>query len=175
MIGMVCSGAGGRAPTIISASNGTHDAPGDAHHSRMRRGLTLTELLVVLVIIAIVAAIAAPRIATIADAAAVRDETIRLVGAVDATRGAAVRLDNVASLTITATSYRATVIDGSDTVIAWAQSGPATSGVSITGAGTPMTFGPAGLAMGVSNRTMTLSKGTAQRRVVLSKFGRLTY
>ena len=141
----------------------------------MRRGFTLTEMIAVLVIIAIIATIAAPRIAAIADAAAVRDEMIRLVAAVDATRGAAVRFDNVASLTITATTYRATVIDGSDTLTAWSQSGPAATGVSIVGTGTPMTFGPAGLAMGVSNRTMTLSRGTAQRKVVLSKLGRLTY
>jgi len=141
----------------------------------MRRVQTLTELLVVLVIAAMVAAIALPRIGALADAAAVRDETIRLIAAVDATRGAAVRLDDVASLTITATSYRATIVDGSDTLTAWSQTGPAASGVLIAGAGMPMTFGPAGLAMGVSNRTMTLSKGIAQRKVVLSKLGRVTY
>ena len=141
----------------------------------MRAGVALIEIMLVLVILAIVAAIAAPRIVAIADAAAVRDETIRLIAAIDATRGAAVRLDDIASLTITATIYRASIIDGSDTLTVWTQSGAATNGVSITGAGTPMTFGPAGLAMGVSNRTMTLSKGTAQRKVVLSRLGRLTY
>ncbi len=141
----------------------------------MLRGFTLIEMIVVLVIVAIVATIAASRIAAIADAAAVRDESIRLIAAVDATRGAAVRLDDVASLTITATSYRATVVDGTDTITAWMQTGPATTGVSISGTGTALVFGPAGLAMGVSNRTMTLSRGSAQRKVVLSKLGRLTY
>lgn len=141
----------------------------------MLRGFTLIEMIVVLVIVAIVATITAPRIAAIADAAAVRDESIRLIAAVDATRGAAVRLDDVASLTITATSYRATVVDGTDTITAWMQTGPATTGVSISGTGTALVFGPAGLAMGVSNRTMTLSRGSAQRKVVLSKLGRLTY
>ena len=118
----------------------------------MRNGFTLTELLVVLSIAAITAAIATPRLIGIADSAAVRDETLRIVAAVDAARGAAIRLGDVVTLSITTAN-----------------------GVTMSGAGQPITFGPAGLGMGVSNRTITLSKGTALRRIVVSKLGRLTY
>lgn len=141
----------------------------------MRSGIVLLELTVVLSIMAIVAAIAAPGIAGIADTAAVRDETFRLVAAIDAARGAAIRLGDVASLSITATRYRATVVAGTDTVIAWAQPGPAANGVTIAGAGQPMVFGPAGLAMGAANRTIIMTRGSAVRRVVIAKLGRLTY
>ena len=118
----------------------------------MRTGFTLIELIVALCIAAFAAAIATPRIIGIADAAAVRGETIRLVATVDAARGAAIRLGAVMTLSVTVAN-----------------------GVTISGAGPPIAFGPAGLAMGVSNRTITLSKGSALRKVVVSKLGRLTY
>lgn len=141
----------------------------------MRAGVVLTELLLGLVVAAIVAAIAVPRFAAIRDAAAVREETLRMVAAIDAARGASVRLNTVATLTLSAAGYTATAIVGADTVIAWHQPGPLRNAVTLSGIGQPLLFGPAGLAMGVSNRTLLLTRGSAVRRVVVSRFGRLTY
>jgi prepilin-type N-terminal cleavage/methylation domain-containing protein len=141
----------------------------------MRRGVVLTELLIVLVLMGIVASIAAPRLGAIADAAAVRDEALRVVAAIDAARGAAVRLNVDASLTLASGSYDVEATVPPDTVLAWHQQGPAENGVTLGGAGQPLAFGPSGLAMGVSNRTITLSKGNALRKVVVSKLGRVTY
>lgn len=141
----------------------------------MRAGVVLTELLLGLVVAAIVAAIAVPRFAAIRDAAAVREETLRMVAAIDAARGASVRLNTVATLTLSAAGYTATAIVGADTVIAWRQPGPLRNAVTLSGIGQPLLFGPAGLAMGVSNRTLLLTRGSAVRRVVVSRFGRLTY
>lgn len=119
----------------------------------MRRGVVLTELIIAMVCAGIIASIALPRLASINDAADVRNETLRVVSAIDSARGAAVRLNIVTSLAIP----------------------PATNGVTLSGTGQPLLFGPAGLAMGVSNRTITLTKGSAVRRVVVSKLGRITY
>ncbi len=85
------------------------------------------------------------------------------------------RLDADATLTLANSGYRATTIVGIDTVIAWDVRGPSQNGVTLGGAGQPLTFGPAGLAMGVSNRTITVTKGSAVRRIVMSSLGRLTY
>jgi prepilin-type N-terminal cleavage/methylation domain-containing protein len=140
----------------------------------MRNGMVLPELLIALIVTGLVALIAAPRVAAFADAAAVRSEALRVVTALDAARGAAVRLDAVASLTFDATGYRALVVVGADTVVAWRSAGPPGS-VTVSGGGSPLLFGPAGLALGVSNRTITVAKGSASRRVVVSRLGRITY
>jgi prepilin-type N-terminal cleavage/methylation domain-containing protein len=141
----------------------------------MRAGFVLMELLLGLVVAAIVASIAAPRFAAIRDAAAVREETLRIVTAIDAARGASVRLNAVATLTLSPAAYAATAVIGPDTVVAWRQPGPSRNAVTLSGTGQPLLFGPAGLAMGVSNRTIVLARGSAVRRVVVSRLGRLTY
>ena len=140
----------------------------------MRAGVTLIELIVTITCGGIVAAIAVPHLTSISDAAAVRDETFRVVAALDASRGAAVRLNSVTTLTLSSAAYRAVATVGADSVVAWTDHGTR-SGVALAGTGQPLLFGPAGLAMGVSNRTITLTKGMALRRVVVSKLGRLTY
>lgn len=141
----------------------------------MRSGLVLIELLVVVVITGLLALIAAPRLFTAADAAAVRDEMLRVVAALDAGRGAAIRLGMVATLTLSDTSYLVTAAVGGDTVTAWRRPGPRENGVALTGTGQPLLFGPAGLAMGASNRTITVSRGSVERKVVVSRLGRVTY
>lgn len=140
----------------------------------MRSGVLLIELLVVLTVTALLAAIAVPRLRFVTDAAAVRDEIARLVAAIDAGRGAAIRLDAVTAVELAGDRYRVVLVVGTDTIIAWQQPGPGASGVTMAGAGRPIAFAPDGLALGVANRTITLSRGDATRRVVLSKYGRLT-
>ena len=141
----------------------------------MRSGLILLELLVGLVLAGLFAAIAVPRLTSWSDAAAVRDEALRVVAAIDAARGASVRLGVVADLTLADTAYRVTAVVGTDTITAWQRPGPWFHGVVLGGAGQPIAFGPDGLAMGVANRTITVARGNATRRVVMSRYGRLTY
>jgi Tfp pilus assembly protein FimT len=141
----------------------------------MRAGLVLIELLFVVVLLGLLALFAVPRLAGVADAAAVRDEAMRVVGALDAARGASIRLGTVATLTFSDTSYRVTAIVGQDTLTPWRQPGPGPAGVVLSGAGQAVRFGPAGLAVGVSNRTITLTKGRATRNIVVSRLGRITY
>ena len=141
----------------------------------MRSGLVLLELLLGMVLATLIAAIALPRLAALSDSAAVREEAVRVVAALDAARGASVRLGVVAALALADTTYRVTAIVGTDTVTAWRQPGPGGRGVALGGSGQPIAFGPDGLALGVANRTISIAKGSAIRRVVLSKYGRVTY
>ena len=141
----------------------------------MRRGFVLVELLLAMLLAALIAAIAAPRLVALSDAAAVRDEALGVVAALDAARGASVRLGGVATLALSDSNYRVTVVVGADTVTAWRRPGPSRNGAALSGAGQPITFGPDGLALGVANRTISIAKGSASRRVVMSKYGRLTY
>jgi len=141
----------------------------------MRAGLALIELLFVVVLLGLLALVAVPRLAGVADAAAVRDEAMRVVAALDAARGASIRLGTVATLTISDTSYRVTAIVGPDTLTPWRQPGPGPAGVVLGGAGQQVRFGPAGVAVGASNRTITLTKGQATRNVVVSRLGRISY
>lgn len=142
---------------------------------RMRNGLVLIELMLVLVVTGILVTFAAPRLSYAIDDAAVRDETMRVVAAIDAARGAAMRLGAVAQLTLADSAYRITAVVNGDTVLAWRQHGSLQSGVRIAGAAQPMAFGPSGLASGVSNRTLTLTRQRAARKIVMSRLGRLTY
>ena len=141
----------------------------------MRAGLVLIELVFVLVLTGLLVLFAAPRLFGVADAMVVRDEAMRVVAALDATRGASIRLGTVATLTLSDTSYRVIAVIGGDTVVAWRQPGPGRNGVALSGGGQPVVFGPAGLALGVSNRTIIVTKGLATRKVVVSRLGRITY
>lgn len=140
----------------------------------MTRGVTLPELLLVLVLMALLAALGLPRLAAAASAAALRHEATELVAALDAARLEAIRFDGVARLTLADSSYRLELVTGGDTTLRWQRDGAARRGVQLSGAGGPILFGGAGLALGVSNRTLTLTRRGASRRVVISRLGRIT-
>ncbi len=141
----------------------------------MRTGYSLPELLVVVIIIGILTAFGVPALVGIADAAAVRAEAGRVVAALDAARGFAVRLDVVTSLSMSDSAYEVTAIVGADTVTPWRKRGPAARGVTLVVPGRSVLFGPSGVGMGVSNRTIVLSRGRASRQVVVSRLGRITW
>ncbi|HQW66734.1 MAG TPA: GspH/FimT family pseudopilin [Gemmatimonadales bacterium] len=140
----------------------------------MSRGVTLPELLLALVVVGLLSLIALPKLAAVTSANALRHEATQLVAALDAARTAAIRVGAPSTLTLSDSSY--TVIGGlpGDSVRAWRIPGPGTRGVQLTGAGGPIRFGASGLAIGVANRTLTLTRGSSSRRVVLSRLGRIT-
>jgi Tfp pilus assembly protein FimT len=139
----------------------------------MRHGFALFDLLCLCCVMAITAAIAVPRCVHLANAAAVRQATGRLVAAFDAARGAAVRLQQTVTLTLADSGFTVSAVVDGDTVRAWRSVG--SDGVALIGTGAGITFSPSGLASGVANRTVTLSRGGVTRRVVVSRLGRLTY
>jgi hypothetical protein len=60
-----------------------------------------------------------------------------------------------------------------DTVLYSLSPGPALAGVALTSPPHTTVFAPDGVAMGLSNATHVLRKGGAQRRVVVSRLGRV--
>lgn len=141
----------------------------------MRRGVTLTELLIGLVLIGLLALLAVPRLAALHDSVQVRAETVRLIAALDRARGAAVRLGSNTRLTLSDTGYLLTAAPIDTLTELWRAPGPAASAIQLSGAGAPLLFGPAGIAVGASNRTLILTKGSVSRRIILSRLGRITW
>ncbi len=140
----------------------------------MTRGVTLLELLLVLVLLGILAGLGIPRLGAVASAAALRHEATELVVALDAARLDAIRFGAVTRLTLSDSSYRLELLMDGDTTLRWQHAGAGTRGVQLSGGGAPIHFGAAGLAVGVSNRTLTLTRLGASRRVVISRLGRIT-
>lgn len=136
----------------------------------MTRGTTLLELLLVLCLLALLATLAVARVATAADRAAV--EAARVRGALEAARGAGLRLGTVAALQFGAGAWEVrAVVQGVETT-AWRAAGTS-AGITLEGGGDPIRFGPSGLAVGVSNRTLRIRRGEVTRDVVVSRLGRV--
>lgn len=139
------------------------------------RGVTLLELLVVIVLAGICALLGGLAVTGIRDGAAVATEQRRLVQAIHTARGAAVRLGVPTRLALGDSGYRVTArtVHG-DSLTPWSAAGAAASQVRIAGAGSALLFAPGGIAMGASNRTLTLTRGRAVRKVIVSRLGRVT-
>lgn len=137
--------------------------------------MVLIELIFTMAVAAIVAGFGFVRLAAVTDAATTNEAVQRIVAALDAARGAAVRLDGVAIIELSDSAYTVRVVQGADTVAAWKAPGSQRDGVTLRGVGAPMRFGPSGIAVGAANRTLVVEKGSAQRRIVLSRLGRVEY
>ena len=138
-----------------------------------RRGVALLELLLAIALLLLLGGIVAPRLAAIADAAAVRAARRELLAALDAARGAPIRLGTSVALRDDGTRRTVAPLAPPDTQAVWRGPVAARHGVHQTGPGHPLTFGPAGIATGASNRSITLSRGSASMTVVISRLGRI--
>ena len=141
----------------------------------MRRGVTLTELLIGLILVGLLALLAVPRLAALHDGVRVREETVRLLAALDLARGAAVRLGSNTRLTLSDSGYLLNAAPIDILTELWRAPGPAANAVQLSGAGAPILFGPSGVAVGASNRTLILTKGSVSRRIILSRLGRVSW
>ena len=139
----------------------------------MRRGFTLVETLLVIAIMAIVTAAAGPRLGSLLDRQRVSAAASAIVDAHTRARIRAVLESRVTLLDVRADSIILSVsVPGGSTPV-WSAPGPATHGVTLTAPSRSVTFAPTGIAMGVSNVTFTLTRGTATKRVVVSRLGRV--
>lgn len=136
-----------------------------------RRAMTLPELLLTVVLLGILAAIGVPRLAATADHAALRATRSQLLRALDAGRGAAVRLGR--PVEVVAADGALTVAQSTELAPLWQSPGPGHLGVTLTGLSTPIRFGPSGITTGVANRTLRLRKGGDTVEVVVSRLGRI--
>lgn len=145
------------------------------HLLRMHRGVTLPELLLAVVLAGLLTLLVVPRLAAFRDGAAVREEGVRLLVALDQARGAAVRLGSNTRLALSDSAYTLSAAPIDTTVRLWRTPGPGSAAVRLTGAGAALLFGSSGVAVGASNRTLQLSKGSVTRRLVISRLGRILW
>ena len=139
----------------------------------MNRGMTLPELVVTVSIVSLVFGIALPRMSGPLDTLAVEHAAGDLVGAHARARVTAVLESRIARLQVGPDSMVLEVVLDTGPERRWAMPGPARSGVAMVGAARTLTFSPTGITMGFSNASWTLTKGSASRRVVVSRLGRV--
>jgi prepilin-type N-terminal cleavage/methylation domain-containing protein len=135
-----------------------------------RRGVTLTELLLVLTLLGVMLAASVPRIASALDGAQLRQARSELLGALDASRGAAIRLG--APVLVSGNSGLVRV-STTDSATIWQRHLAPSTPLRLAGLETPIRFGPAGIAVGVANRTLRLAGRNDTLTVVLSRLGRI--
>lgn len=139
----------------------------------MRRGFTLLELVVVLAIVALLTTFAVWRLVPLVDWIAADGAARDLTSALAVTRTAAVLRGTRARLRIAADSLR---IDregpaGWEPYARWA--GPASAGVMLTVSNSEVVFSPLGIAWGLSNTRIVLSRGSQIETITTSRLGRV--
>ena len=140
----------------------------------MRRGTTLLELLIGIALVAMLLVLAIPGAGRVRDRLAVDAAAQALANAHVRARLVAVTERRPALLTLTDDSLVLRVLESpSDTALRWRDAGPRAGGVSSAGLPRVVTFAPNGTTLGVANSTTTLSRGAAQKQVIVSRYGRV--
>ncbi len=140
----------------------------------MRTGTTLLELLIVVLVAGMLAIIVLPGIAALHNRLAVDAASQALVAAHTRGRVAAQAEHRSMVLTLTADSLVLRAVESpTDSVERWRGTGPAAEGVSTTGMPHLVTFAPSGVTMGLANATYALTRGSAQKQVIVSRYGRV--
>jgi prepilin-type N-terminal cleavage/methylation domain-containing protein len=139
----------------------------------MNRGMTLLELVVALAVACLLGAVTAPRLAAVLAGAETDTAARRIAAAVATARVTAVMRGSLTLLSVTADSLTIRAVSGRDTAVVWSAPGPGSQSVILSGPDRAVSFGPNGLARGVSNATFRLTRGGAVRQVVVSRLGRV--
>jgi Tfp pilus assembly protein FimT len=142
----------------------------------MQRGATVFELLAALAIIGVIAGVVVPGASALADRLAVEHEAARIMMAYRSAWLAARREHRLSLLRISADSLAIRTVSSAgapDTTVYAVSPGPARAGVALARPSHTTVFAPDGVAMGLSNATHILRKGGAQRKVIVSRLGRV--
>lgn len=140
----------------------------------MRHGTTLLELVIGITLLSILALVTLPPLVQLRDQLAVEDAAARVRQAHTRARLAAVTQQRVSLLTLTADSLVIRVVEApGDTTVHWRGPGPGGARVLLTGLPRTISFAPTGVAFGVANGTYGFSRGSAARRVIVSRYGRV--
>lgn len=139
----------------------------------MNRGVTLPELIMVLSIGSLLVGIAVPRMSGPLDTLAVEHTAGEIAGAHARARVTAVVESRLALLHVGPDSLVLEVVLDGGPQRRWAMPGPSRFGVAMVGRERTLTFSPIGITTGFSNASWTLTKGSAMRRVVVSRLGRV--
>ncbi|HEU4570714.1 MAG TPA: GspH/FimT family pseudopilin [Gemmatimonadales bacterium] len=135
------------------------------------RGQTLLELAVVLALAALLAMAVFPPLTYALDRSAVESATRAIVLAHREARTEAATRNELLLLTIAPDTLILRPAGGGPPL--WARRGPARLGVTVTGPTKTLRFIPFGYTIGASNASWTLRRGHAERRVVVSRLGRV--
>ncbi len=141
---------------------------------RSRTGFTLPEFVLTITLLLLLAGAGLPTLHRWRDADQVRQARALLLEGLDQARLSAIRLGVPVTLDLSPGAYRITAPWHGDTLTLWQPATPLPPGVSLQGSGAPLVFTPAGITMGVANRTLTLRRGSVVRTVILSRLGRIT-
>ncbi len=141
----------------------------------MSKGFTLLEMIVVTAIAALLLAFWLPRAARLIDwietERAVRDVTTALaVG-----RNGAVLQSTRARIVIDTDTLRIDRLGAEGWEPWWRTPGPASHGVLLEVSNPVVTFGPTGMAWGVSNTKIVLRRGSQAETITLSRVGRVKH
>jgi prepilin-type N-terminal cleavage/methylation domain-containing protein len=138
----------------------------------MRRGITLLELAVVLAVAGVLAGIALPATRRLLDAIAADQAAQAIVAGHRIARFSAITRSCRTLLAVRSDSLTVRAIQGADTVTLWAHQGPAAHSVALAGPSYSLAFAPTGFPLGFANGTFQLTRGSAVRRVIVSRLGR---
>jgi prepilin-type N-terminal cleavage/methylation domain-containing protein len=140
----------------------------------MRNGITLVELLLVIVVAGMLATIALPGIAALHDRLAVDAAAQAVVAAHTRARIAALAEHRTMLLTLTADSLLLRAVESPvDTIERWRGDGPTDHDVTVVGMPRLVAFAPSGVTMGFANATYALTRGSAHKQVIVSRYGRV--
>jgi Tfp pilus assembly protein FimT len=139
----------------------------------MERGLTVVELLVVLVIAGFMLALGMPRVGDMLDHLAADAAARDVAAALAVARHIAVDQGRRVRLRLGQDSLRVDTLDGGSWGQYRSRPGPASRGASLSATNSIVIFSPLGLTWGVSNTTVTLTRGSHVETVVVSKVGRV--
>ncbi len=139
----------------------------------MRNGFSLVELCLVLAALGLLLLIASPAFGGLHDRLAVEDAAQALVGAHARARLVALAEQRTVVLTLTTDSLVVrSVLSPTDTLERW-RSGPPGPTVQLAGLPRQIVYAPSGATMGFANGTYTITRGAAQRLVIVSRYGRV--
>ena len=137
----------------------------------MKRGFTLLEIVLVLTVMGVAFGIALPRLDALRNSLAVTHAAQAIASAHRRARALAIMRSRTVVLSVSPDTL--TIRASGDSADTWGGSGPTAEGVSLPGPTRQITFSPLGVAMGVSNASFALSRGSATRTVIVSRLGRL--
>lgn len=137
----------------------------------MRRGFTLSELLLILAVVGVLFGIGLPRLSSSLDRIEVGAAAGHIVAAHQRARLLAITSGRVLILSID--SVALSIRPRGEPAPLWSEPGPGSSRVSLAGPARKFVFSPEGFSLGLSNATLRLSRGAATRTVVISRLGRV--
>jgi prepilin-type N-terminal cleavage/methylation domain-containing protein len=136
-------------------------------------GFSLTELLVVIALTTLASSLVVPTLLHTRDRIAVRSGVDQLVLAHREARLVSVNSQRLTLLRLAPDTLELRTVLGADTTLIWRRAGPLAYGLDVIGNPRVLRFIPFGYTIGGSNTSYTLRKGSAQRKVIISRLGRV--